>query len=651
MVRRRQCSSERNRESKPAPDRGREGIHGGREREEESLRVQDAGNGCAEVRLTFLPLPYAVPPPPNREKIVKVHSAAEPMAETELGVRRVTVLLLYVALFALGVPVWWRTTEVYRAAIPFHLLDAAGGEGLPRLAVRLVLAQELGGDGSDAAGWLETQLNRHIDPVRDGIRVKVVGETLQSPLPDDVHDDWQMNAWLEEMQGGSKCSRAETCSSELHIFLLPSGRKGAFRVQDGGSRLTMGTGIVGWLLVSPDPSRLTMSMQGLPKMLAAVVRGETDASSALVEATSAGARASAASARFGGELKARDVGVPTPLRVSLTLLVGCSSDSPDEGGGPDCGSGAVTWEAEQAIESGLQPLVRSLLGIYNISVDSHILHFADLAVPPVLDEAHQAYVLKSSTLNDFINWRDWPLDSTTSLIRTIHLLLYLPSRHVSPLILLDRNAEPLSPAAFTVAGYGAVHVMNDTSILSSSAAGAGTFITKESLRIPLGSLVGQLRNFLGLKTPPGVSSLPDYSTGAPLWQLLMMQRRNTRARMASARSTLKIFEGLIASIPNMLIRDEISLHVQEAIEYVLRAETDWAAARFTEASHWAAQSFDAAEKVFFEESILSRLYFPDDHKFAVYVPYFVPVMLPLLVGLVREGKAYHMKRREKMKAD
>ena len=31
------------------------GTHGGREREELSLRVQDAGSGCAEVRLTFLP--------------------------------------------------------------------------------------------------------------------------------------------------------------------------------------------------------------------------------------------------------------------------------------------------------------------------------------------------------------------------------------------------------------------------------------------------------------------------------------------------------------------------------------------------------------------------------------------------------------------
>mmetsp|Transcript_5355 Transcript_5355/g.12528 ORF Transcript_5355/g.12528 Transcript_5355/m.12528 type:complete len:92 (+) Transcript_5355:692-967(+) len=31
-----------------------------------------------------------------------------------------------------------------------------------------------------------------------------------------------------------------------------------------------------------------------------------------------------------------------------------------------------------------------------------------------------------------------------------------------------------------------------------------------------------------------------------------------------------------------------------------------------------------------------QLYFPDDHKFAIYVPYFVPVLLPIFMGLVRE---------------
>lgn len=39
------------------------------------------------------------------------------------GVSRLRVLLLYVLLVLLGVPVWWKATEVYRAAIPFHLLD------------------------------------------------------------------------------------------------------------------------------------------------------------------------------------------------------------------------------------------------------------------------------------------------------------------------------------------------------------------------------------------------------------------------------------------------------------------------------------------------------------------------------------------------
>ena len=40
------------------------------------------------------------------------------------GAPRPAVLLLYLALILIGVPVWWRTTEVYRAAIPFEKLDA-----------------------------------------------------------------------------------------------------------------------------------------------------------------------------------------------------------------------------------------------------------------------------------------------------------------------------------------------------------------------------------------------------------------------------------------------------------------------------------------------------------------------------------------------
>ena len=382
--------------------------------------------------------------------------------------------------------------------------------------------------------------------VRDGVRVAVEGQLLRGALPDTVADDWQMDAWLQSLQ----LSPNADAGHEYNIYLLPAGRHGAFRLEDGGGRLIMGTGMSGWLLVSPGETKLMKSIQGLPKTLAGVVRGEDkDVSSALVESSAAGARVLASSARFSGELEAREVGQRWRLRVTLTLLVGCSADLPNASAvhhrpratvttdnlevdqvlsatraGADCARGPVTWEAEEAMESMVLPLVQRLNETYHISLDSQVLHYADLAVAPVWDAELGAYVLKSRTLNDFINWQNWPLDSTTSLTRTVHLLLYLPSRHVSPLLLLDSKSERLSPPAFMVAGHGAAYVLPDQSLLSAPAPGGlGAHLTEAHLRQPLAALVGQLRNILGLESPPNVRSLPDYATGAPLWQLRTMQ--------------------------------------------------------------------------------------------------------------------------------
>ena len=44
------------------------------------------------------------------------------------------------------------------------------------------------------------------------------------------------------------------------------------------------------------------------------------------------------------------------------------------------------------------------------------------------------------------------------------------------------------------------------------------------------------------------------------------------------------------------------------------------------------------EGAFFNEHILSMLYFPDEHKLAVYVPLFVPVLVPLVLAVVSEVK-------------
>jgi phosphatidylinositol glycan class S len=42
-----------------------------------------------------------------------------------------------------------------------------------------------------------------------------------------------------------------------------------------------------------------------------------------------------------------------------------------------------------------------------------------------------------------------------------------------------------------------------------------------------------------------------------------------------------------------------------------------------------------ASRAFFNRDMIKELYFPQEHKMAVYTPFFGPVAVPLLVGIVR----------------
>ncbi|KKF94600.1 hypothetical protein CFO_g3051 [Ceratocystis platani] len=54
-----------------------------------------------------------------------------------------------------------------------------------------------------------------------------------------------------------------------------------------------------------------------------------------------------------------------------------------------------------------------------------------------------------------------------------------------------------------------------------------------------------------------------------------------------------------------------------------------------------------AERAFFEKSMVGQLYFPDEHKIAVYLPLLGPVGTALFMGLISEVKAWKKRRREK----
>lgn len=64
------------------------------------------------------------------------------------------------------------------------------------------------------------------------------------------------------------------------------------------------------------------------------------------------------------------------------------------------------------------------------------------------------------------------------------------------------------------------------------------------------------------------------------------------------------------------------------------------------ALHHSAAALQLASKAYFNPTMLALLYFPDEHKYAVYTPLFGPVAVPLLAALFKEWKEWKERKRK-----
>ncbi|EER42614.1 glycosyl Phosphatidyl Inositol 17 [Histoplasma capsulatum H143] len=69
--------------------------------------------------------------------------------------------------------------------------------------------------------------------------------------------------------------------------------------------------------------------------------------------------------------------------------------------------------------------------------------------------------------------------------------------------------------------------------------------------------------------------------------------------------------------------------------------------RFKQALASARVAENEAERSFFEKSMVGQLYFPDEHKVAVYLPLLGPIGVPLVMALIREGRRIILAMRQR----
>ena len=129
--------------------------------------------------------------------------------------------------------------------------------------------------------------------------------------------------------------------------------------------------------------------------------------------------------------------------------------------------------------------------------------------------------------------------------------------------------------------------------------------------------------------------LPSPSSGVSAWELDLLASRVVRSNLRESVAMLRGLYALLESVPHM----PVSTHIRQLVETTLAARdecrerlrgSDWIGA-----GRASQRAVRAASQAFFHPDMLPALYFPDEHLYAVYLPLFLPITVPLLAALLK----------------
>jgi phosphatidylinositol glycan class S len=292
------------------------------------------------------------------------------------------------------------------------------------------------------------------------------------------------------------------------------------------------------------------------------------------------------------------------------------------------GSAPSSWDIEAAVNEYVSPLLKALSPISDFTVDTQVqlyANFAPTAPKPEFDEAEAAWTLKKEDLSAFVNAAEWPLNPSIGNGPTINFILYVPDPSQSPLIVKENRAS-----SWIVPQWGGVFVLNPPLSNNDKHSGQSNpaLLSRDSLGPAFMTFSHQLLTLLG--TPSTPASLP--------LRLQTSIRIRAASLLLSASSTMGSLARLTESLPSIPIPATVATSVSTTLSHLGATCSHLRGGRFGAALASARVAETEAERSFFEKSMVGQVYFPDEHKVAVYLPLLGPIGVPLVVGLLKELK-------------
>lgn len=560
----------------------------------------------------------------------------------ELRQRGLIVWSFWVVVLLLGLPLWYLTTSIYRAPLPLGQMTAWAEGKECKIEFPLLVDVIVGsGEGKGAGlevGDLIQNVQLHLDDAREGktggghLRLRLAEETSSETCP-------YRSEGLRIREGGNGEGEEEDAEGESVAAVL--------RLLPGEPGSTMHTHLL-------QPSQRTIdlfyastynpassaSLASLSsyaaKMLQEVFREEEQIVNYFIE-KAASANGEGNGSRDGTQQQLGDVDmarkIARMIRYSSTYHITFSLFT----------ASAVpsSWDIVPAIETYLAPLLTALSPISNFTVESQVQFYASFSptIRPQWNEELKSWTLKKDDLSNFINSADWPLTSIKS-DPTINFIIYIPEHSFSPLVIPESSG---GGNAWLLPQWGGVAIFNpETEVIDSNTTlvrSPPTHLSLDNLKPSLDIFATQLLALLG--TPSASSST---SSSLPI-RIDSLTRQRTAETLLSASTTLGSLARLVLALPSIAIPPTVSTSVSKTLAALDKSCAELRRGRFNRALKEGRIAAEEAEKAFFERTMVAQVYFPDEHKVAVYLPLLGPVGVPLLMGGIKAFAAWKKSRR------
>jgi len=182
--------------------------------------------------------------------------------------------------------------------------------------------------------------------------------------------------------------------------------------------------------------------------------------------------------------------------------------------------------------------------------------------------------------------------------------------------------------SWLVPQWGGITILNPSS--EPGTPKSRSSLSKEAIRPAVLTFSHQLLSLLG--APESPSSFP--------LQLQTLTRVRAASLLLSASSTMGSLARLTVALPSIAIPENVAVAVDTTLSHLRATCVSLTEGRFNDALQHARIAEAEAEKGFFDKSMVGQVYFPDEHKVAVYLPLLGPVGVPLVMSALKEIKRY-----------